>query len=102
VISKICFFSKAKLIWWHHHYPWYYNENTNFLVLLKRLLEKLSIKFIDTIIVNSNYLKDSLKKIYSVDAKILYPIVDIEFTKVKLVKKDFTKKTIFTYSRRVK
>ncbi|MDR1945367.1 MAG: hypothetical protein LBQ59_04860 [Candidatus Peribacteria bacterium] len=70
--------------------------------MLKRLLEKLSIKFIDTIIVNSNYLKDSLKKIYSVDAKILYPIVDIEFTKVKLVKKDFTKKTIFTYSRRVK
>jgi hypothetical protein len=102
VISKIFFFSKAKLIWWHHHYPWYYSENTNFLILLKRLFEKLSIKFIDTIIVNSNYLKDSLKKIYSIDAKILYPVIDEEFVKVEPTKKDFTKKTMFTYGRRVK
>lgn len=103
VMSKIFFRSKAKIIWWHHHYPWYYRWDTNFLILAKRFLEKLSLKYIDEVVVNSMYLKNSLEEIYWIRSKILYPTIDTEFTsKTFFDKKDFTQKTIFTYWRRVK
>ena len=35
VLSKILFLSKAKILWWHHHYPWYYSENKGFQIFLK-------------------------------------------------------------------
>ena len=79
VFSKIFFASKAKLIWWHHHYPWYYSQNANVFVLLKRLLEKIFIKKIDSVIVNSKYLQSSIKDIYEIDSKILYPVLDNQF-----------------------
>ncbi|MDD2908048.1 MAG: glycosyltransferase family 4 protein [Candidatus Gracilibacteria bacterium] len=101
VLSKILFFSKAKLIWWHHHYPWYYSKNTNVFILIKKLLERFSMRFIDTLVSNSYYLKSSLKDIYNVDSKVLYPILDREFTSHDYKKLALNGKTIFTYGRRV-
>lgn len=99
VFSKIFFFSKAKIIWWNHHYPWYYSENTNVLILLKRYLEKFSLKFIDSVISNSLYLQDSLEKTLKVKTKILYPVLDKEFLQHKYKNKHSNSKIIFTYSR---
>ena len=99
VISKLFFFSNAKIIWWHHHYPWYYSKTTNVFILLKRYLEKFSIKFIDKIISNSIYLKKSLEKIYKIKTEILYPVMDKEFLEYKYKNKNFDSNIIFTYSR---
>lgn len=79
VLSKLLFRSKAKLIWWHHHYPWYYSQNTNVYIKLKRFFEKWVIKSIDSVIANSKYLQDSIKDIYKIDSKILYPVLDDKF-----------------------
>jgi glycosyltransferase involved in cell wall biosynthesis len=79
VISKIFFRSKAKLIWWHHHYPWYYSINANFYTKSKRFIEKLFVKNIDLLIANSEYLKQSIKDIYKIDSKILHPVLDDKF-----------------------
>jgi len=79
VLSKFLFRSNAKIIWWHHHYPWYYRQNPNVYIKLKRFFEKCIIKSIDSVIVNSKYLQDSIKDIYKVDSKILYPVLDDKF-----------------------
>lgn len=100
VFSKIFFRSKAKIIWWHHHYPWYYSGNTNVFILLKRLLEKISIKNIDSLIVNSKYLQDSIKEIYGIDSKILYPVLDSKFLNYENKNKILKSNTIFSYGRR--
>lgn len=102
VLSKIIFFSHAKLIWWHHHYPWYYTINTNVFIWFKRLLERLSIWYIDIFVSNSYFLKNSLKNIFDVESKILNPVLDREYTEVSQTKIDFNSKTIFIYGRWVK
>jgi len=79
VISKLLFWSKAKIIWWHHHYPWYHSSNTSVNIKFKNFLERCLIKRIDLMIVNSKYLQDSIKDIYKIDSKILYPVLDDEF-----------------------
>ena len=79
LLSKILFNSKAKLIWWHHHYPWYYSQKTNVYIKLKKFFEKRIIKSIDLVIVNSKYLQDAIKDIYKIDSKILYPVLDHKF-----------------------
>ena len=101
VISKILFFSKAKFIWWNHHYPWYYSNNINFFIELKRLLEKFVVKKIDLVLSNSKYLKTVIEDIYKIQSKILYPILCEEFVKIEKidVKKQGNQKIIFTYSR---
>jgi len=111
VISKILFRSNAKLIWWHHHYPWYYNQNPNVYIKLKRFLEKCIIKNIDSVIANSKYLQDSIKDLYKIDSKILYPVLDDKFLNYgKTLNLDFfpskeeidcknVVKTIFSYWR---
>ena len=98
VISKTLFRSKAKLIWWHHHFPWYYSPNTNVYIKLKKILEKYFIKSIDLIIVNSKYLQGEIKDIYKIDSKILYPVLDNKFLNYKWIK-SFSTNTIFTYGR---
>ncbi len=105
VISKLLFNRKVKLIWWHHHYPWYYSQNTNVYIKLKRFLEKCIIKNIDSVIVNSKYLQDSIKDIYKVDSKILYPVLDDKFLNYDSENKNIQpvlQNTIFSYGRRVK
>ncbi|NVP17947.1 glycosyltransferase family 4 protein [Candidatus Gracilibacteria bacterium] len=98
VLSKVLFFSRAKLIWWHHHYPWYY-KNTNVYTWFKKILEKLSIRFVSEMISNSYYLKKCLFDIYKVDSKVLYPVLDIEYTLNKAKNIDYNSKTIFAYGR---
>ncbi len=104
VLSKILFFSKAKLIWWNHHYPWYYEKKHNsFFVTTKRIFEKLLVKNIDLIIANSNYIKESLENIFKINnIKILYPSLDEVFYKTKFRQEDNKILNIFTYSRWVK
>lgn len=104
VVSKILFRSKAKLIWWHHHYPWYYNKNTNVYIKLKKILERYILKYIDSLIVNSKYLQTSIKDIYKINSKILYPVLGNKFLNYNSENKKVTSttKTIFTYSRWVK
>ncbi len=112
VFSKILFGSKAKLIWWHHHYPWYYGWNTNVNILLKRFIEKIFLKHIDIVIANSKYLQESIKDIYKIDSKILYPVLDNKFLNYNsenknkndhpqplLTKEGSRPKVIFTYGR---
>lgn len=101
-ISKIFFRSRAKLIWRHHHYPWYYSNNTNFFILIKRFLEKFFLKFIDELIVNSKFLENSLFNLYSRKSKVLYPIVEDIFIQNYSVRNNFTNKVIFSYWRWVK
>lgn len=102
VFSKIFFLSRAKILWWHHHYPWYYWENKGFIIFLKRFLEKKSLYFIDLLVWNSFYIKKSLLEIYKKDVKILNPVVDKEFLLYKNKNKSFESKTIISYSRWVK
>jgi hypothetical protein len=45
-------------------------------ILLKRFLEKLSIKKIDLLLSNSQYLSKALKDIYKKESKILNPVLD--------------------------
>ncbi len=102
VLSKLLFLSKAKIIWWHHHYPWYYWKNTNIFIFLKRFLEKRALKFIDVLVANSIFIRDALKKIYGLDSIVLYPVLDKEFLNYKYKNKSFNKKTIISYGRWVK
>ena len=101
VISKILFFSKAKLIWWNHHYPWYYSNNTNIFIKLKWLLEKIVLKKIDLVLSNSKYLKTAIEDIFNIQPQILYPVLCEEFVKIKKIdtKKQKNSKIIFTYGR---
>ena len=100
VISKILFRSKVKLIWWHHHYPWYYSKNANVYIKLKKIIERYFVKYIDLMVVNSNYLQTSIKKIYNVNSMVLYPIIDKEFLEYKKETiKAQKEKVIFTCSR---
>lgn len=102
VLSKVLFRSKAKLIWRHHHYPWYYSVNTNVYIKLKRLLEKFCIRYIDLFIVNSQYLQNSIKDIYKRDSKILYPVLGDKFLDYQITEwKNNDNKTLFSYGRRV-
>jgi hypothetical protein len=74
------FFSKAKIIWWNHHFPWYYDKNIiNKSTNLKRWIESACLKYIDVIVSNSNYLKGILENIFNREVKILTPVLDEEF-----------------------
>ena len=99
VISKVIFNSKAKIIWWNHHYPWYYNKKTNVYIKIKKYIEKCIIKSIDIIIVNSLYLQKVIKDIYKINSKILHPVLDDKFLNYKSNKKLFISNTIFSYGR---
>jgi glycosyltransferase involved in cell wall biosynthesis len=101
VISKLLFRSKAKLIWWHHHYPWYYSQKANVYIKLKRFFEKCIIKSVDCVIANSKYLQGIIKNIYKIDSKILHPVLDDKFLNHNSENKKLsdTSKTIFTYGR---
>lgn len=91
VLSKVMFLWSAKLIWWHHHYPWYYSENTDVFILIKRFLEKLSIKKVDLLLSNSQYLSKVLNDIYEKESKVLNPVLDDIFlreaSKISIIKK---------------
>jgi hypothetical protein len=92
------FFSKAKIIWWNHHYPWYYSINTNLSIKLKRFIEKMVISKIDIIISNSKYLKNIIDRIWTIDSKILHPVLDESFLNFKPdSSKDNNQNIIFTY-----
>jgi len=99
VLSKVLFFSKAKLIWWHHHYPWYYSKNTNVYIWIKKILEKLSINFIDLLLSNSQYLQSNLKTIYKKKVLVLNPVVEEEFQKHKQKTINKSSPIIFSYAR---
>ena len=103
VLSKILFRAKFKLIWWNHHFPWYYEKKHNtFLISLKKFLEKFSIKYIDVLVANSLYIKRSLLDIFgqSRQIKILHPVVSSIFTSTSGIQSRQNKKIrLFTYSR---
>lgn len=76
VFSKIFFWSEARIIWWHHHYPWYYEKNTGTKTYFKKMIEKTIVTKIDTIVWNSRFLWNALENIYSRDIEIIYPMID--------------------------
>lgn len=76
VISKILFRSQAILIWWHHHYPWYYEKNAGTLTFFKKIIERLCVQQIDSIVWNSRFLQNELKNIYKREVDILYPRIN--------------------------
>lgn len=76
VFSKMFFGSKAKIIWWNHHYPWYYEKNTGTKTYFKKMIEKIIVRKIDTIVWNSRFLSSSLKDIYSRKIEVVYPMID--------------------------
>jgi len=49
-VSKILFFSQAKIIWWNHHVPWYYQERTGTKIYFKKTIEKLLLPYVDIIV----------------------------------------------------
>jgi len=83
VLSKILFRSKAKIIWWNHHCPWYYSINANLFIRLKRYIEKRLVKRIDRVLSNSKYLKWVIDNTWNIDSKILYPVLDDRFLNYK-------------------
>ncbi len=103
VLSKILFNAKFKLIWWNHHFPWYFEKKHNTVLLrLKRYIEKFSIKYIDSLVANSLYIRDSLLIIFgqSRQIKILHPLVSDVFIDSKGKQSRQNEKiTLFTYSR---
>lgn len=103
VLSKIIFRAKFMLIWWNHHYPWYYEKKHNtFLVSIKRFFEKLSIKYIDVLVANGLYIKESLLDIFrqSRQIKILHPVVSSVFASFTGSQSRQNEKIrLFTYSR---
>ncbi len=105
VFSKIFFRSKAKVYWWNHHYPWYYEKkHSTLFVKIKMVLEKFAIKYIDQLVANSKYIKNSLEEIFWLkQVEVLYPCLREIFYDITL-KEDNTKTkiNIFTYSRWVK
>lgn len=102
VLSKKLFFSKAKIIWWNHHYPWYYGSNTNIFIKLKQIIERFFLKDIDIIVANSKSVKLFIDNIWNINSKILYPMLDDEFYESKNNTRNNKKNIIFTYWRRVK
>ncbi len=76
VFSKIFFWSEAKIIWWHHHYPWYYEKNTGTKTYFKKMIEKIIVCKIDTIVWNSRFLWNALQDIYNREVEIIYPMID--------------------------
>lgn len=103
VLSKILFFSKVKIIWWHHHYPWYHSGEKGFIIFLKKFLEKKISKKIDVMVWNSFYIQKSLFEIFWVKAKILNPVLDKEFLNYeKNIIENSSETIILTYSRWVK
>jgi len=101
IISKTIFFSKAKIIWWNHHYPWYYSNNANIFIRLKRIIEKLVVKKIDKIVANSKWVKLFIDKIWKIKSQILNPVLDEEFLNNNFKTIKNKQKIIFTYGRRV-
>jgi hypothetical protein len=102
VVSKILFLSKAKIIWWNHHYPWYYSKNTK-TIKFKRFLEKKILAKIDIIVANSFYLKKELEKLFNRQVYLLTPVLDKDFLLFKDKKQvDKLDNVIFSYSRWVK
>lgn len=101
VLSKKLFLSKAKIIWWNHHYPWYYGSNTNTFIRLKKYIESSFLKEIDVIVANSKSVKLFIDNAWGINSKILYPMLDNEFFENKNKINNDTKNVIFTYGRRV-
>jgi len=103
VLSKLVFRSKAKLYWWNHHYPWYYEKKHSLSVLVKRFLEKFAVFYIDELISNSLYLKTALQDIFPYSSiSILYPRLREVFYKTDFALDQKSKTKVFTYSRWVK
>ena len=99
-ISRIFFRSKAKMIWWHHHYPWYYGGNTGIKTYFKKIIESYVVGQVDTIVWNSRFLQKELQDIYKREIKILYPLIDDIFYKAEVLKKTSKKwKIIFVAGR---
>lgn len=98
VLSKLLFFSKAKIIWWNHHYPWYYSKNANLYIKLKRYIEKIFISKVDKVVSNSQYLKSIIDKIWTINSEVLNPILDEEFLHCR-TNIDKKENILFSYSR---
>lgn len=100
VFSKIFFGSTAKIIWWNHHYPWYYEKNTGTKTYFKKMIERIIVRKVDTIVWNSRFLWNALEKIYSRDIEIIYPMIDgIYFEWDTFPKKPKKQKILFAWGR---
>jgi glycosyltransferase involved in cell wall biosynthesis len=103
IFSKLIFKSKAKVIWYNHHYPWYFDKKLkNIPNILKGYIEKKLVKYIDKIIVNSTYLKKEIDNIYNVKSYILNPILDELFIKNSPKKIEEKQNILFVNSRWIK
>ena len=99
VLSKILFFSRAKVIWWHHHIPWYYSH-AGTRIYIKKHIEKHLLSYVDTMIWNSRFLQYTLQNLYKKDIWLLYPIIDTMYYNSSAQSKALTyKKTLFAMSR---
>lgn len=96
-ISRIFFWSSAKIIWWHHHYPWYFQDNTGIKTYFKKIIERYFVWKVDTIVWNSRFLQKELIQIYEREVKLLYPYIDdLYFENNITIQRDWKTKTIFT------
>ncbi len=95
-ISKKIFFSRARLIWWQHHIPWYYSDNANFVLCWKQYLEKQVVKDIDTLLCSSQYLMWKVNDIYGIKSQLLYPVLDRAVLQSPAISKT---SVLFTYGR---
>lgn len=100
ILSKIFFRSKAKIIWYNHHYPRYFNKWLKSIPnIIKGYIEKKLVKYIDKIIVNSTYLKKEINNIYNVESYVLNPILDELFLKRRPKTVQKKQNILFTNSR---
>ncbi len=101
ILSKIIFWSKAKIIWWHHHFPWYFQENTGITTYFKKIIELRCITNIDTIVWNSRFLQTQLQSIYKRKIWCIFPRIEDIYFETSTTIKNKAKKTkrLFAVSR---
>ncbi|EKE29136.1 MAG: glycosyl transferase group 1 [uncultured bacterium (gcode 4)] len=91
-----------KVAWFLQNLPVYYMDQNKWIYTsIKKSLEKMIIRFLDLILVNSSFIQSEVAKNFGKKSEILYPSIDVNFfsNDHQSLEENYT---LFTYSRLVK
>ncbi|EKE28156.1 MAG: glycosyl transferase group 1 [uncultured bacterium (gcode 4)] len=98
VLAKIIHPS-MKVAWFLQNIPVYYmDQNKWIFTSIKKFFEKIIIRYVDLILVNSSFIQDEVKKNFGKESEILYPSIDVDFFSNDHQSLE-ENNTLFTYSR---
>ncbi|QQR93375.1 glycosyltransferase [bacterium] len=82
--------SKAKLIAYYHKIPSFsFFPTKNILKLLLHKLDSFFIKRFDVVITNSKFNQSNFRKVFDINAQVVYPVVQLEQNAIPTKKEDF-------------